>query len=139
MPSFDRKPSSGGTAAMEAAPMTTEPNVKGMRSHSRPRRRMSRDPASWSMTPMSMNRLDLNSACAAVCTTAAARAKGVPTPIVATIQPRWETVEYAVSCLRSVFCTANAADMTAVVIPAMMSRPFQTATSWNTVEKRSSR
>ena len=54
---------------------------------------MSREPAWWSMTPMIMNREDLNNACAAVCTTAAASATGVPTPMVATIQPSWETVE----------------------------------------------
>ena len=59
--------------------------------------------------------------------------------MVATIQPRCETVEYAVSCLRSVFWTANSADTTAVVMPTMMSRAFHTATSWKTVEKRSSR
>ena len=45
------------------------------------------------MTPMIMNREDLNSAWAAVWTMAAAMANGVPIPMVATIQPSWETVE----------------------------------------------
>ena len=54
---------------------------------------MSRVPASWSTTPMSMNSEDLNSACASVCVSAAAMAMGEPTPMAATIHPRWETVE----------------------------------------------
>ena len=70
---------------------------------------------------------------------AAAMAKGVPTPMVATIQPRCETVEYAVSFFRSVFCTAKTADMIAVPMPTTMSSQFHTATSWKMVEKRTSR
>ena len=93
MPSLEMKPNSGGTAAIEAAPTTTQPKVHGIRCHSTPRRRESRVPAWWSTTPMSMNSEDLNSAWARVCTTAAASAKPVPTPMVVTIQPRWLTVE----------------------------------------------
>ena len=87
------KPNSGGMAAMEAAATQVEAKVNGSCLYSWPRRRMSREPAWWSMTPMSMNREDLNSAWASVCTIAAASAAGVPMPIAATIQPRWETVE----------------------------------------------
>ena len=54
---------------------------------------MSRVPASWSTTPMSMNSEDLNSACANVWVSAAARPMGEPTPMAATIQPRCDTVE----------------------------------------------
>ena len=93
MDSLEMKPNSGGIAAMEAAAMTVDAKVNGILSHSLPRRRMSREPASWSTTPMSMNSEDLNSACASVCVSAAASAIGVPTPMAATIQPRWETVE----------------------------------------------
>ena len=50
-------------------------------------------------------------------------------PMVAMIQPNWLTVEYAMSCLRSVFCSANSAAMTAVPIPTVTSRMFHTATS----------
>ena len=45
MPSLETNPSRGGTAAIDAAPMTTEPKVHGIRFHSGPRRRMSREPA----------------------------------------------------------------------------------------------
>ena len=93
MPSFETKPRVGGIPAMQAAATTAPVKVHGIFRHSTPRSRMSREPAWWSMTPMIMNREDLNSACAAVCTTAAASATGVPTPMVATIQPSWETVE----------------------------------------------
>ena len=83
---------------------------------------MSREPASWSTTPMSMNSEDLNSACASVWVSAAARATGVPMPIAATIQPRWDTVEYAVRCFKSVLVMANSADISAVNRPAVTSR-----------------
>ena len=87
MDSLDTKPNVGGTAAMAAAPSTVAPNAHGMRRHSGPRSRMSRAPASWSITPTSMNRPDLNNAWATVCSAAAARASCVPTPIAAVIQP----------------------------------------------------
>ena len=45
MPSLDRKPSVGGIAAIDAAPITIDPKVHGIRFHSGPRRRMSRVPA----------------------------------------------------------------------------------------------
>ena len=121
IPSLETKPRVGGIAAMEPAAMTADQKVKGMRRHSEPRRRVSREPAWWSTTPTSMNREDLKSACAAVCTIAAVMAKGVPTPMVATIQPSWETVEYAVSFFRSVFCMANKAAISAVTMPMMIS------------------
>ena len=54
-----------------------------------------------------MNSEDLNIACAMVCTTAAIIANFVPTPIVATIQPNCETVEYAISFFKSVCCSAK--------------------------------
>ena len=40
-----------------------------------------------------MNNDDLNNPWAMVCTNAAANANGVPTPIVATIHPKCDTVE----------------------------------------------
>ena len=83
---------------------------------------MSRVPASWSTTPMSMNSEDLNSACASVWVSAAARPMGEPTPMAATIQPRCDTVEYAVRCFRSVLVMAKHADMIAVNRPMMTSR-----------------
>ena len=83
---------------------------------------MSRVPASWSTTPMSMNSEDLNSACASVCVSAAAIAIGEPTPMAATIHPRCDTVEYAVRCFRSVFVIANRPDMSAVNNPVITSR-----------------
>ena len=93
MDSLDTKPRVGGTAAMAAAPSTVAPNAHGMRRHSGPRSRMSRAPASWSITPTSMNRPDLNRAWATVCSAAAASASCVPTPIAAVIHPSWLTVE----------------------------------------------
>ena len=139
MDSLDTKPRVGGTAAMAAAPSTVAPNAHGMRRHSGPRSRMSRAPASWSITPTSMNRPDLNRAWATVCSAAAASASWVPTPIAAVIQPSWLTVEYAMSCLRSVFCSANTAAITAVPMPTDTSRAFQTGTSWKAGEKRMNR
>ena len=137
--SLDTKPSVGGMPAMAAAPRTVAPKVHGMRRHRGPRSRMSRDPASWSTTPTSMNSPDLNRACASVCSAAAASAACVPMPMVAMIQPSWLTVEYAMSCLRSVFCRANTAAMTAVPMPTVTSSAFHTATSWKIGEKRMSR
>ncbi len=96
--------------------------MNGILSEMGPSRRMARVPASWSTTPMSMNSEDLNSACASVCVSAAASAMGVPTPMAATIQPRCETVEYAVRCFKSVFVMANSADISAVNRPVTTSR-----------------
>ena len=67
--------------------------VTGMTRRSPPSSRTSRLPASRSMMPTSMNRVALNSAWAKVCTTAAARASAVPTPVTATSRPSWLTVE----------------------------------------------
>ena len=139
MPSLDRKPRVGGTAAIDAAPMTIDPKVHGMRRTSGPRRRMSRVPVWWSMVPASMNSEHLNSACAMVCTTAATMAKCVPTPMVATIQPSCETVEYATRRFRSVCWMAKIAADTAVAMPTTMSSTCQADTWAKAVEKRSSR
>ena len=86
-----------------------------------------------------MNSEDLNSACAMVCTTAATMAKCVPTPIVATIQPSCDTVEYATRRFRSVCWMANTAADTAVAMPTTISRICHACTWWKAVEKRRSR
>ena len=137
--SLDTKPRVGGMPAIAAAPRQVAPKVHGMRRHSGPSRRRSRVPASWSTTPTSMNSPDLNSACASVCRAAAARAAGVPMPIVATIQPSCETVEYAMSCLRSVFCRAKTAPITAVPMPAVTSSAVHAGVPAKAGEKRMSR
>ena len=87
MPSLEMKPNSGGTAAMDVAAMSAMLNVHGMTRQIGPSRRISRVPVWWPTTPISMNKLDLNNACASVCTTAATMASGVPIPMVHTIQP----------------------------------------------------
>ena len=133
------KPNSGGIAAMEAAATTVEANVNGILLYNLPKRRMSREPASWSTTPISMNSEDLNSACASVCVSAAASASGVPMPMAATIQPRWLTVEYAVRCFKSVLVMANVALISAVNRPMDVKITFHVGWSAKMVEKRSSR
>ena len=86
-------PRSGGMPAMDAAARASAPMVIGIRIRRFASSRMSRVPASWSMTPMSMNSAALNRAWATVWTTAAVRASGVPTPIMATRSPSWLIVE----------------------------------------------
>ena len=81
MPAIDR------AATARAAPVT------GSRTRRPARTRRSRVPASWSTTPMSMNRELLNRACATVCTIAAVRAAGVPMPMTAVSRPSWLMVE----------------------------------------------
>src|SRR5690625_1360807 len=85
--SLETKPSSGGTPAMEAAPKMTTVRVAGMAIFRTVSMRMSRVPASWSMTPTARKSADLNRACAMVCKTAAVSAVGVPMPINATKYP----------------------------------------------------
>lgn len=99
--SLEMNPNSRGMPAIDAAASTAMTRSTGIRTSMTARRRMSRVPAWWSTTPTTMNREDLNSAWAAVCTVAAVSASGVPTPTIATSRPSWEIVEYASSSLRS--------------------------------------
>ncbi len=87
------KPSSGGTPAIDRAASPVSVAVTGMTRRRPVSFRMSRLPASRSTTPTSMNRVALNSACARVWAVAAAIAAGVPTPMIATRNPSWLTVE----------------------------------------------
>ena len=92
-PSFETKPSRGGTPAMETAASVRAVPVTGMRTCLPASMRRSRVPASWSTMPISMNRALLNSACATVWTTAAVNAAGVPMPMTAVSRPSWLMVE----------------------------------------------
>ena len=70
MLSLEINPNVGGTEAIAAHAITVDVNVNGNCRHELPNRSISR-----------------------VCTNAAANANGVPTPIVATIHPKCDTVE----------------------------------------------
>lgn len=91
--SLETKPSSGGSPAIDAAESPASTADTGITRQRPVSSRMSRLPTSRSMTPTSMNSVALKSACAMVCTLAAAMATGVPTPTAAVSNPSWLTVE----------------------------------------------
>ncbi|MCY1382934.1 hypothetical protein D9M69_710110 [compost metagenome] len=91
--SFDRKPLSSGTPAIEALAMMASVPVMGM-SRIRPLSlRMSRVPVSWSMMPAAMNSEALKVAWFMTWNTAATAASGLLRPSSSVIRPRWLIVE----------------------------------------------
>ncbi|HMA46213.1 MAG TPA: hypothetical protein VKP11_03260 [Frankiaceae bacterium] len=137
--SLETKPISTGTPAIDSAASPVAAAVAGIARRRPDRSRMSRLPASLSTMPTSMNSAALNSACASVCRAAAASAAVVPTPISATSNPSWLTVEYASSAFRSCCLSATAAAYTPVVSPTSTSVYSQPGLPAKTGENRASR
>jgi hypothetical protein len=105
--SFDRKPLTSGTPAIEAAATIASVAVHGMWRISPASLRMSRVPVSWSMMPAVMNSEALKVAWFRTWNTAATLASGESRPTRNTISPRWLIVEYASSPFRSCRNTAT--------------------------------
>ncbi len=114
---------------MDAAASTATAQVAGRRTPSRDSRRRSRVPAWWSMTPVTMNRLDLNSAWASSMTAPASAAVLVPAPSRAISMPSSLMVLQASSFFRSFSRSARQAPSTIVVSPAVRTSRRQGPTS----------
>ena len=99
--SLDRKPFRRGTPAMAAAATIASVAVIGMKRYKPESRRMSRVPDSWSMMPAAMNSDALKVAWFMMWNTAATAASLLSRPNSSVISPRWLTVEYASTRLRS--------------------------------------
>ncbi|MNT02513.1 hypothetical protein D3C72_1370140 [compost metagenome] len=90
--SFDRKPLSSGTPAIEALAMMASVPVMGMRRIRPLSLRMSRVPVSWSMMPAAMNSEALKVAWFMTWNTAATAASGLFRPSSSVMRPRCEMV-----------------------------------------------
>ena len=91
--SFDRKPFINGTPAMAALATSASVPVIGMALNRPDRRRMSREPVSWSMMPAAMNSEALKVAWFMMWNTAATAARSRFRPSSRVIRPRWLMVE----------------------------------------------
>ena len=91
--SFDRKPLSSGTPAIDALATMARVAVNGISLNRPLRLRMSRVPLSWSMMPAAMNSEALKVAWLRMWKTAATAASGLFRPSSSVIKPRWLMVE----------------------------------------------
>ena len=91
--SFDRKPFSSGTPAIEALATIANVAVIGIYLNKPLKRRISRVPVSWSMIPAAMNSEALKVAWFMVWKIAATAASGLPRLSRTVMRPRWLIVE----------------------------------------------
>ena len=118
--SLDKKPLVSGTPAIAAPATTASVAVHGISAASPPSHRMSRECVSWSTMPATMNSDALNAAWLRTWNTAATAASGVPIPTRQVTSPRWLTVEYASSPLRSCLKIAIVAANSSVTAPTVV-------------------